>query len=142
VIATITGYNDPGAAQNNYIFPDPENITGKVYYRINMRNPDGEANYSRTLQLSNDTETFSFVSVINPFASVLFFDLASARDGVAKAELIDQFGNPVKRGSFEVRSGVNQLTFDNTNVLTPGIYILRVELGGATIYKRVMKENR
>jgi hypothetical protein len=115
---------------------------GKVYYRISMRNLDNQANYSRTLQLTSSIEPFSFVSVINPFASVLLFDIASNRDGVAKAELIDQFGKPVKRGSFEIRSGVNQLTFDNTGVLSPGIYILRVELAGTTIYKRVMKENR
>ena len=41
-IGTVNSYNDPGATQNNYQFTDPEDITGNVYYRISMRNPDGE----------------------------------------------------------------------------------------------------
>jgi hypothetical protein len=142
IIGTVDGYNNPGAQQNNYAFTDPEDVTGKVYYRIKMRNPDGQTSYSGTLQLSGSAETFSFVSVINPFISVLFFDIACTKDGVAKAELADQFGKPVKRGSFDVRAGVTQLAFDNTGVLSPGIYILRVEMAGTTIYKRVMKQNR
>jgi hypothetical protein len=142
IIGTINSYNDPGATQNNYMFPDPQDIAGNVYYRISMRTADGQASYSRILQLSGSAEVFSFVSVVNPFISVLFFDIASAKDGVLKAELIDQFGNPVKKGSFDVRAGVNQLAFDNTGLLSAGIYILRAELAGTTIYKRVMKQNR
>jgi hypothetical protein len=142
VIGTMNSYNDPSAMQNNYQFTDPENITGQTYYRISMRTVDDEKSYSRTLQLSSVTEIFSFVSVINPFVSVLFFDISATKDGVMKAELIDQFGKPVKKGSFDVRAGVTQLSFDNTGVLPSGIYILRAEMAGTTIYKRVMKQNR
>lgn len=142
IIATVNSYNDPGATQNNYIFSDPEDITAVVYYRIKMRNPDGQESYSRILQLSKSSiEVFSFVSITNPFISVLFFDVASAKDGLVKAELIDQFGKPVKRRSFDIRAGVNQLAFDNTAILSPGIYILRVEMAGTAIYKKVMKQN-
>jgi hypothetical protein len=141
VIASVNSNNDPGATENNYSFNDPGNVTGIVYYRINMRNTDGRSSYSRVLQLSAGTETFSFVSVINPFASVLYFDIASTKDGLAKAELIDQFGKPTRSKTFDVRNGVNQLTFDNTGVLATGVYILRVEMEGNTIYRRVVKQN-
>ena len=33
------------------------------------------------------------------------------------AELIDQFGNPVRRKSLDIREGVTQFTFDNTSSL-------------------------
>lgn len=140
-IGTVNGYNNAGALQNNYGFTDPRDITSKVYYRISMRTPDNQVSYSRTLELSGTAETFSFISVINPFISSLYFDIASAKDAVVNAELVDQFGKPVKKGSFDVRAGVNQLTFDNTGVLSAGIYILRVEMDGAIIYKRVLKQN-
>jgi hypothetical protein len=142
IIGTVNSYNDPSAIQNNYIFTDPDNITGQAYYRISMRTVDGQVSYSRILELSTDPEIFSFVSVINPFVSTLFFDISSTRDGVVKAELIDQFGEPVKKGSFDIRTGVTQLAFDNTSVLPAGIYILKAEMAGTIIYKRVMKQNR
>lgn len=141
-IATVNGYTNPGAAQNNYSFTDLQDITGKVFYRIKMRNPDNNASYSRTLQLSPGFENFSFVSVINPFINELFFDISSDKDGPAKAELIDQFGKTIKRRSFDIREGVNQLSFDNTGILSPGIYILRLDREGTIIFKKVMKQNR
>jgi hypothetical protein len=106
-----------------------------------MRNTDNLFSYSRTLQLSTGIDNFAFVSVINPFSYELLFDVSSARDGRAKAELTDQFGNPIKRRSFDIREGVSQLSFDNTGTLPVGIYILRLELEGKVIYKKVMKQN-
>jgi hypothetical protein len=139
-IATVTGYNDPAAAQNNYVFTDPANITGKVYYRLRMYTTDNFS-YSRTLQLSTGFDNFSFVSVVNPFNSDLFFDIASGKDGLGKAELMDQFGKIVRNRSYEIRAGVNQLTFENTGGLPAGIYILKMNMEGIVIYKKVMKQN-
>ncbi len=141
-IATVNGYNDPGAVQNNYSFADPVDIADKAHYRIKMRNADNQVNYSRILELSKEPESFAFVSVINPFTNTLFFDVASAKDGTAKAVLTDYFGTAVKTKVIEIHSGVNQMTFENTSALPAGIYILRVELGGANIYKKVLKQNQ
>lgn len=142
IIGTVNGYNNPGASQNNYSFTDPSDINGKVFYRIIMRNTDNQVVYSRIIQLSAGYEDLSFVSVINPFSNELLFDILSAKDGLAKASLIDQFGKPVKRKSFDIKEGVNQLSFDNTGILQTGIYILRIELDEKVIYKKVMKQNR
>jgi hypothetical protein len=141
VIGTVNSNNDPGASQNNYAFQDPVIVISKAFYRISIRAADGQVSYSRVLPLSSDIPTFSFGSVINPFVNDLLFDITSAKDGLAKAELIDQFGKPVKSKSFDVKSGTNQLTFDNTGILAPGVYILRVELTGTSIYRRVVKQN-
>ncbi|MEI9811010.1 MAG: T9SS type A sorting domain-containing protein [Bacteroidota bacterium] len=141
IISTLNGYNDPGAARNNYTFTDPADINGKVYYRVIMRNPDNQVVYSRIIQLSAEYEDLSFASVVNPFTDVLLFDISSAKDGAAKAELIDQFGKPAKRRSFYVKEGINQLSFENTGILQAGIYILRIELEGTVIYKKVMKQH-
>lgn len=141
VIGTVNSVNDQGALENNYIFTDPENITGAAFYRINMRNVDGRASYSQVLQLTIGMQPFSFVSVINPFANALYFDISSTKDGSAQADLIDQFGKQVKNKTFDIKNGVNQLTFENTSILSPGVYILRVQMEGSTIYRRVMKQN-
>jgi hypothetical protein len=140
-IGTVNGHNDPNLMQNDYSFNDPENLTGLAYYRISMRTIDGKVSYSRLLQLSSSPEVFAFASVINPFVSALLFDISSTKDGLVKAELLDQFGKPVKKGIFDIRAGVTALSFDNTGLLPAGIYILRAEMAGTTIYKRVVKQN-
>ena len=141
-IGTVDNYNDPSAPQNNYSFTDPEDIAGKAYYRLRLRNPDGQVSYSGILQVTNNGETFSLSSVINPFVSILSFDVTSSKSGIAKAELTDQFGKPVKRKSFDIKPGVNQLSFDNTDVLSAGVYILRTEMDGIILHKKVVKQNR
>lgn len=106
-----------------------------------MRDAAGKIVYSRLLQLSGETKGFTFVSVINPFNHVLYFDLSSARSGIVKAELLDQNGTPVKRKTFEIREGSNQFSFDNTSTLASGIYILKAEMNGVVIYRKVLKHN-
>jgi hypothetical protein len=139
-ITSLNGYNNPGAARNNYSFTDPERITGKVFYRIKMKSDDGMVNYTRTLVLENEVKDFSFATVINPFTNSLHFDIASIRDTRAKAQLIDQFGKTIKQTQFDLRSGVNQLSFDGTGSLAGGMYILRVESGDMSIYRKVIKQ--
>lgn len=138
-ISTINSHNNNPSEQYNYTYTDPDDIEGKAYYRINMKTQDNKAAYSRMLLLTGKPETFAFVSLINPFQNALFFDVSSARTGVAKAELVDQLGNIVKRKTFDIREGVNSLAFDNTGILHTGVYILRVEMGGMVIYKRALK---
>ena len=140
VIGTVAGYNDPGASQNIYTFTDPADVNNKAYYRIRMRNADGQLLYSKTIQLFTGSGNFAFVSVINPFSSELHCDISSDKDGTARAELTDQFGRPVKRKIIAIQEGVNQLSFDNTGILQAGIYILRIELEGNVIYKKVLKQ--
>lgn len=139
-IATVNSYSGNPTEQHSYSYTDPDDLTRKTYYRINLRTADNRGSYSRVLQLTAQPSAFDFVSVINPFGRELFFDISAARGGVARAELIDNLGKVVKRKSFDIREGVNQLSLDETNVLPTGIYILRVELSGMMIYKRVMKQ--
>ena len=124
---------------NSYTFTDPDIISGKVYYRIRMRTVDNRTSFSRVLQLSYRTEGFNFGSVVNPFGNTLYFDISSYKAGTIKAELVNQFGTPVKRKTVEIQDGTSQLTFDNTGSLPTGLYILKVEFEGKTIYSKVVK---
>ena len=142
IIGTVNSYNDYTSEQSIYSFTDPEQLTGKAYYRIKIRNEQGQSEYSKTIQLSLNREPFSFISVVNPFSSSLVFEVSSAQNGKADAELIDQLGKLVRRKSFDITAGINELNFDNTGTLAPGIYILRVQSAGAVLQKRVLKQNK
>lgn len=139
-IATLKGNSPNMGTQASYAFTDPGSLNRKVHYRVYLQTPDSRGTYSRTLQLESKPSPFAFVSVINPFGGELFFDISTDRNGIAKAELIDNMGKVVKRKTFEMTQGVNQLSMADTYVLPAGIYILRVECGGMMISKRVLKQ--
>lgn len=139
LIGTVKNTGSNPAENNYYAFTDPSDVTGKVYYRIKIRTVDNRADYSRVLQMAANTSQFGFMSVVNPFRNELQFDVSSNKVGKARAILVDQLGNTIKSGSFELREGVNQLSFENTNSLPAGMYILRMEFAGMVIYKQVLK---
>ena len=107
-----------------------------------MKNAAGQSTYSRTIQLSIDLSPLSFLSVINPFGNELSFEISTEHNGKAEVDLIDAAGKTVRKTSFEVSSGVNRLSIENTDLLSVGIYFLRVNVAGNIIQKRVIKQNR
>jgi len=139
---TVNSYNNYTSEQSTYPFTDPTPLAGKTYYRIRMKNMNGQSKFSRTIQLSAETDLLSFVSVINPFGNDLIFEIAVDQTGKADAELIDPAGKMVKKVSLEIGAGINRLNIDNTELLPAGIYFLRVKMLNNTIQKRVIKQNQ
>ena len=142
VMGTVNSYNNYTTEQNTYNFTDPTPITKNTYYRIRMKNIAGKSIYSRSIQISAETDLFSFVSVLNPFSNNLVFEIAATRMGKADAELIDPAGKIVKKISVELTAGVNRLQIDDTHLLPSGLYFLRVKMLGTTIQNRVIKQIR
>ncbi len=142
LIGSVSSYNDYTSEQSVYSFVDPSVLSGKSFYRIRMRNNNGQSTYSRTIQLAAEKETLSFVSVINPFTDALLFDISTDAGGKAEAELIDASGKLVRNKTFDISTGITRLSFENTQLLVPGIYFLRVKSAGAIIQKRVLKSNQ
>ena len=140
-IGTVNSFNDYTSEQSIYAFTDVSPLTGKTYYRIRMKNITGRSTYSRTIQLSEETDVLSFVSVPNPFSKNLIFEIAVDQTGKADAELIDPSGKMARKVSFEMAAGVNRLVIDDTELLPAGIYFLRIKKLGNTIQKRVIKQN-
>jgi hypothetical protein len=139
-IGTIPGALTTGDP-NNYSFNDPVEINGKVYYRLKIRSVDNRSTYSRIVQLSTVNEKFNFGAVVNPFNSALYFDINVVKPGQVSAELVNQFGKTIRARTLDAKEGNNQYFFDNTSSLSPGIYVLRIEMNGLFIYRKVMKTN-
>lgn len=139
VIGTINGHNDYSSEYSYYSFTDPAPVSGKVYYRIRMRN-NTQSVYSRTIQVSNIADHCSFVSVINPFKHKLDFELSAATQERAEILLIDQSGRIVKQKVILLSNGINNLSIEDTEKLQPGIYYLRVAAGGTVLQKKVLKQ--
>ena len=140
-IGTVNGLDDNSSSLNTYSFTDPVSVSGNVYYRLKIRNNSSLSSFSRTIKLILDPDIFSFVSVINPFNNELKFAISSDKSGKTNAELIDQFGQILKRNSFTINPGINYLSFPDTRALSVGIYILRLQPGNSVIQKQVLKQN-
>ena len=138
--ALLDSYNDYVSDKSTYTFTDPVALTGKTYYRIKMVSGTGYETYSRIIQLSNEKETLSLLSMINPFSSELTMSVLSVQPGIVKAEILDQTGKIVKRKEYTISEGVNTLIIDNTDKLGSGIYFLRIESAGTLIQKRILKQ--
>jgi trimeric autotransporter adhesin len=141
-IGSVNGHEDYISEWQNYTFTDPAALTGKTYYRINMHNSRGQSTLSRIIQLSTQQEALSFVSVINPFTSALQVDIAAEQNGIVNAELVDATGKTVRKITVELISGINRIRFENTAVLAPGMYFLRISNGDTEIRKTVLKTNQ
>lgn len=142
VIGTVNSNLDYTSAQQQYHFTDPVPLSGKVYYRIIMRNQRGQSLWSRTIQLSSNQESLSLVSVINPFSSELQVEVATVRGCKAEAELIDAGGKTVRHKSMDLLNGITRIRFENTSGLAPGMYFLRIRTMDGYIQKTVLKTNQ
>ncbi|MET0635825.1 MAG: T9SS type A sorting domain-containing protein [Chitinophagaceae bacterium] len=128
------------APNSQYVFTDPSVLSGKVWYRLSSGMTSGGRSYTRALVMNRDEPVLSFSSVVNPFSQTLWFDIMSAKRTVLQVTVLDAGGRPVRKGSFQVQAGTNQLSFTDLGSLRPGMYILRVEQEGKTIFHKLMKQ--
>jgi len=140
VVASVNSNKDYGAGQNTYYFTDPARVSAKTFYRVRMKNALGQSRYSRIIQLGADPESFAFVSVISPFGNELSFEVSSALNDKADAELIDMTGTTIQKKYFNLATGINSLVMEKTTSLPAGVYFLKVRCGSNTIQKKVLKQ--
>jgi trimeric autotransporter adhesin len=140
-IGTVNSYSNNVSETNQYSFIDPVKVDGKAHYRIVMVSNDNKRKISRVIQLTKDVKDFSFGTVINPFSNELQFEVFVPKNASIEAELIDQNGKTVKKRSFYLSAGTNSLSIQDADILSQGIYTLRLHnSNGSIITKRVMKK--
>jgi hypothetical protein len=140
-IGTVNSYSNNVSETNQYSFIDPVKVDGKAHYRIVMVSNDNKRKISRVIQLTKDVKDFSFGTVINPFSNELQFEVFVPKNASIEAELIDQNGKTVKKRSFYLSAGTNSLSIQDADILSQGIYTLRLHnSNGSLITKRVVKK--
>ncbi|MCW3108508.1 MAG: hypothetical protein JWQ09_3014, partial [Segetibacter sp.] len=139
-IATINGKNS-GLTTNYYSFTDPRMVNDKTWYRLILINDKGNKKYSHTIQLGTTAVDFELDNVINPFSDQLLFNITVNKTSKVNVELIDMQGKTAKSTSYLAYAGVNSLRLLNTDLLSSGIYTLRIQNNGSIISKKVMKKN-
>jgi trimeric autotransporter adhesin len=136
----IAGYNNSGNDLNVYNFTDPEAVTGKVYYRVKVKNLQNKFIYSRIVVLTPGTNEFAFGAVINPFTNDINFEIMYNKTAKAEITLISPSGALLKKINYTLSSGSNNLTVTGTGSLPAGIYILKASVNGEIITKTLLKK--
>jgi hypothetical protein len=140
VAGTVGSNNNNTLFVNHYSFIDPVSVKGKVQYRVVMINRAGREKRSNVIQLSNnEIPDFALESVINPFASELDFNIVTKSNTTIDVQLIDAYGKIVKRYSYMVYAGVNNLSLTETSKLSSGMYVFRILHNEKIIYRNVLK---
>jgi hypothetical protein len=139
-ITTLQGLNN-GQVTNYYSFEDPQQVEGKKWYRLVMISDKGTKKYSRVVQLNVNGSDFEIESLINPFSDQLRFNLVTTKSSKITVDIISLQGKVVKRGSYIVNAGSNNIRVPDTDVLASGIYTLRIQKGEKIINRKVMKRN-
>jgi len=137
-IGSVTGYNN-GSNVNSYSFTDPDSLQNIVYYRLRIADDNNKNKYSRIIQLNGNNDEISFANVVNPFDRKIQFDILAASSGRVKMDLVNLQGGIEREREFNVDTGVNSLSIDDTNVLPAGVYILRIQFNNQVVHRKLVK---
>ena len=141
-IGEVQGNNNPSLESNDYSFVDPNRINGLTWYRIKQINTvQNKYQYSKVIQLIDNSAGLEIKSLINPFTSHVRFDLVSGKEGLVKVDILDQYSHTLKSQTQNIYKGLNPVTISNTDNLPAGVYILRVTSGNTTINRKIIKRS-
>lgn len=136
-IGMLTARNMPLAS---YHFTDPESLIANKYYRLKMVGEDTRTfKYSHTVLLGKSFQTKVKV-VENPFSTRIKIDAIVPFDVQMRLSLFDEKGRKLKEISRNLKKGLNQLYFDNLEVVATGIYILSADLPTESFRFKVVKK--
>jgi len=125
-------------SSSTYYFSDPENVQYN-YYRIKMRHSDDYLLYSNTIFIKKDDAPQRLFISPNPFSS--YITVRAARPSVNSAVVFsfyDMKGALVKR--YLGPSNTSSFTINTDDILSSGVYVLKVSYDGGQIVKTILKK--
>lgn len=117
------------ALNKRYSFTDQHPLTGKDFYRLQIRDVDGKKQFSKFVLIRLDNLHNSVQVFPNPAADYLQVQVPVTVKGRVVLQVTDASGKLVRSMSFEA-TGNSLATTINLAGLTKGLYLLRIK--GAT----------
>ncbi|HMG66596.1 MAG TPA: T9SS type A sorting domain-containing protein [Chitinophagaceae bacterium] len=105
-----------------YSFTHSTPAQGKLYYRLKMKDLDGNFDYSRTIAMNLNCNKSEIVVYPNPVRDKLNVNITNAQNNITTANLFDNNGKMVYKGIMV--SGTNMI--DMTN-FAKGVYMLTLK---------------
>jgi hypothetical protein len=139
-VHTVAANTDEATAQS-YSYTDQDNWNGKLYYRLEMVDRDGKANYSNIISISLQ-EAQSIRIYPTQVENGNFFVETSASIQQARLELFDMGGRRLQEKLWSVLEGRQQVAVNNNGSLPAGAYIVRLSDNRSTLAKQIIVISR
>jgi hypothetical protein len=138
-IGTVNGRLSNVSEQ--YIYTDPEILTGKSYYRLHiLTQGNNNSKYSNVINFSSKQENSLILkSVVNPFEHALKLQVSTPFTDRISIELYDSYGKFIFSKLAVVQSGLNTITIETPQYLARGTYIVTLKSSKGTINKTIQK---
>lgn len=132
--------NGLGANLQRYNLLDEQPYTGVNYYRLKVKDEDGQFVYSNTITILSSSYSNSIVSLYpNPTSSDLNMNLNLIKKDKAQVQIVDMTGRIVVEQSEVLNAGINNLNI-KLNTLAQGHYLVRIVLGKEVLVGKFVKE--
>jgi hypothetical protein len=120
-----------------YDFTDHENVQNN-YFRIKMLHTDGYVLYSNTIQITNNNAPQRMFVFPNPFVNDLTVRFARTPQSAVAFSVFDAQGKLVRK--WEMPGNAVSFNLNALNILSHGIYLLRIDADGQQYTYRLMKK--
>lgn len=137
--AYIGTVNANNLTESFYNFTDPEDINGKVFYRLKMISEDDLIKYSNTIHL-NSIMSFEVKNIQNPFVNKIAAEVELPDSGNVQVALYNDKGQQVKQFIKRMAKGGNELNIPELNNLPSGLYFLSVSYKNETYKRKLVKQ--
>jgi len=136
-IARIASRNSVNA---DYLYTDPVEVNGNLYYRIRMIDIDGRFTYSSVVVVGNDPK-LEIKNLNNPFDNYIIADIVIPSDGMLTLRLYNDKGQITTTKTIKVQKGIQTITLDNI-ICPTGFYVLSADLNQKSVKRKLIKINR
>lgn len=136
-VGIVNGYNIQNEL-NQYAWSETY-VSQFAFYRIRL-SENGMEKVSRTIKLFVGEASIEFSNILNPFKNNLTAFVNTSEPQIIYFQLIDNFGNVVRRQQFALTDGINKIEINHTETLACGLYTLQIQSSDKIINKRVLKQ--
>ncbi len=124
----------------DYSYADIRSNAGFNYYRLKLLDKDGKFQYSNIEVLYVNIEGINITGIYpGPFVDKLNITISSEVKTRTIINLFDNTGKLLISHQTDINKGVTNLTVDNLNNLSKGLYFIKVQAGETIILKRLIK---
>ncbi len=138
-IGAIPGKGLSGKQDYTYTDRDPwRNISGKIFYRLQLVDKNGEQVYSKILSFDLEKNSQTLTTFPNPTVQYLTMTFDHTGEGNTTINIIDVNGRIVKNKTQHTNSGKASLTID-VSELVPAVYFVSVITESGVIRQKFIK---
>ncbi len=137
----ITSMVPKNAVSNQYTFTDntlAASIT-KVYYRLMLVNKDGTFTYSSIVAF--DLKTAAGITLYpNPAKDFVQLQVKTTKEEKTDVKVLDISGKTVLTQQSRLVNGVTNISINNINTLTKGVYLIQLTVNNELVTKKLVIE--